>query len=80
MNAPCTVQRHKLSIEDYHRMGEAGILHSELEPDVMLLQPRADRYRDALPMTSDVLVLIEVADSSPGYDRCLLYTSPSPRD
>ena len=124
MNAPYTLQRHKLSVEDYHRMGEAGILRedsrveliegdlidkspigsahasvldslvtmlvrltddrtarvssqnplslppdSEPEPDAMLLRPRADRYRDALPGAADVLLLIEVADSSLGYDR-----------
>lgn len=42
---------------------------SEPEPDLMLLRPRADRYADAHPTAEDVLLLIEVADSSARYDR-----------
>jgi Uma2 family endonuclease len=44
-------------------------LESEPEPDVMLLRPRADFYRSGLPEPTDVLLLIEVADSSLAYDR-----------
>jgi Uma2 family endonuclease len=43
--------------------------HSEPQPDIMLLRPRADRYRSALPGAEDVLLLIEIADSSLQYDR-----------
>lgn len=43
--------------------------NSEPEPDLMLLRPRADRYADAHPRAEDVLLLIEVADSSARYDR-----------
>lgn len=42
---------------------------SEPVPDVMLLQPRADDYEDAPPMPADVLLLIEVSDSTLAYDR-----------
>jgi Uma2 family endonuclease len=42
---------------------------SEPEPDVALLKPRADYYRDALPGAADVLLIIEVADSTQRYDR-----------
>ena len=42
---------------------------NEPEPDVLLLRPRADRYRDALPGPADVLLVVEVAKSSLDYDR-----------
>jgi Uma2 family endonuclease len=35
----------------------------------MLLQPRADFYAGAHPSAADVLLLIEVADTSARYDR-----------
>ena len=43
--------------------------HNEPQPDLMLLRPRADRYRDSHPTAADVLLLVEVADSSLAYDR-----------
>jgi hypothetical protein len=42
---------------------------SELQPDVALLRPRADFYRDAHPGPADVLLIIEVADASLEADR-----------
>ena len=115
--------RHRLSVADYYRMGEAGVFApdarveliegevidmapigsrhgsavkrlvslltstlgsrvilavqdplrlsdlSEPEPDLMLLKPRDDFYADAHPSAADVLLLIEVADTSARYDR-----------
>lgn len=123
MGALLHLPRHKLSIADYHRMGDAGILHptarveliegeiidmapigslhasvvatlaellvvqvrgraivftqnpvtlppnSEPQPDIALLKPRTDRYRDALPLAADTLLVIEVADTTLQYDR-----------
>jgi Uma2 family endonuclease len=43
--------------------------HDEPEPDVSLLRPRTDDYADELPRPADVLLLVEVADSSLEYDR-----------
>jgi Uma2 family endonuclease len=43
--------------------------YSEPEPDLMLLRLREDRYRTAIPAPSDVLLVIEVANSSWRYDR-----------
>ena len=43
--------------------------HSEPEPDVALLRLRAGRYRKEKPLPADVLLLIEVADSTLRYDR-----------
>ena len=43
--------------------------HNELQPDLMLLRPRPDRYRNSHPTAADVLLLGEVADGSLAYDR-----------
>ena len=126
------VARRPLTVAEYHRMGEAGILsprdrvelvegelvamspvgsqhigavnalnrllmravgdkgvvsvqnpvrlddRTEPEPDVAVLKPRADDYRSAMPGPRDVLLAVEVADSSLGYDRAVkapLYAS-----
>jgi len=42
---------------------------SEPQPDIAVLQPRADGYETAHPRPEDILLLIEVADSSVQYDR-----------
>jgi len=39
------------------------------QPDVTVLRPRADRYAESLATPADVLLLIEVADSSLAQDR-----------
>jgi Uma2 family endonuclease len=118
-----TLPRYKLTVDDYHRMGETGILnedsrveliegeliemapigsqhasvvsilmallvpqcaglaivstqnsvqlsqHNEPQPDLMLLKPRTDWYRYALPTAADVLLVIEVADTTLAQDR-----------
>lgn len=115
-------QRHRLTVAEYYRMAEVGILpqearmeliegevidmppigslhagtviylanrltyavrdraivstqnplfldvHSEPQPDIALLRPRADFYRNAHPTTADVLLIIEVADTTLPYD------------
>ena len=119
-----TVKRHRFTVEQYHRMGAAGILgddveliagqilirepigayhagtvnrlnrlwtsrlgdravvqvqnpielaaeDSEPQPDIALLRPRADFYAAAHPVAGDVLLLIEVADTSLRLDRRL---------
>ena len=43
--------------------------YSEPQPDALLLKLRADYYIEALPTPADVLLLIEVADTSLDYDR-----------
>ena len=117
------VQRHRLSVADYHRMGEAGpfaegvrveliggeiidmspigsahvgmvarlgqmlyaaagqnaivyiqnpILlddNSEPEPDLALLKTRDDFYATSHPEPEDVLLLVEVFDTTLRYDR-----------
>ena len=41
---------------------------SEPEPDIAILRPRADFYMTAHPGSADVLLVIEVADTSLAYD------------
>jgi len=119
-----TATRHKLSVDDYYRMAETGVLkpgervelidgeiidmapigsghagntnqlnwifaraavaglalvsiqnplrldsYNEPEPDLMLLRPRKDYYRTSHPAASDVLLLVEVSDTSLAYDQ-----------
>ena len=54
-----------VSVQDPVVLGES----SEPEPDVALLRPRADFYKTRHPQANDVLLIIEVADSSLRYDR-----------
>ena len=43
--------------------------HSEPQPDVGLLRPRSDFYASEHPGPSDVLLIVEVAETSAGFDR-----------
>jgi Uma2 family endonuclease len=115
------VTRWRFTVHDYHRMGEAGILHeddrveliegelvemtaigtrhfscvnrlnrlfvmnvgddaivsvqnpvrlneyNEPQPDLAVIRPRD--YRESLPEPDDVLLLIEVSDTTLAYDR-----------
>jgi Uma2 family endonuclease len=42
---------------------------SDPQPDVMLLKPRPDGYSNAHPNAADVLLLIEVSDSTLSFDQ-----------
>ncbi len=57
--------RFIVSIQSPVHLGE----DSEPEPDVALLRPREDYYESAHPVPADVLLVIEVADSTLAYDR-----------
>lgn len=60
------------------RLGEAAVIRcqnplrlddtSEPEPDIAILRPRADFYMTAHPGPADVLLVIEVSDTSLAYD------------
>ncbi|RMF89709.1 MAG: Uma2 family endonuclease [Nitrospinota bacterium] len=47
------------------RVGE----YSEPQPDLTLLRPRSDFYATAHPTPRDVLLVVEVAETSTDYDR-----------
>jgi Uma2 family endonuclease len=54
-----------LSVQNPVRLDDG----SEPEPDVVVLRPRADDYATATPCPPDVLLLMEVADTSLDDDR-----------
>jgi Uma2 family endonuclease len=122
IDPPVVMQRHRLTVDEYYRMAEVGILppdarvelidgevidvapmksrhawavnrlaarlhdaarghalvtcqtplrlgeYSEPEPDLMLVKPRAEGYATEHPTAADVLLLVEVADTSIDYD------------
>ena len=43
--------------------------YSEPQPDLVVLKPRQDFYRNSLPTPEDVLIVIEVSDTTLDYDR-----------
>lgn len=43
--------------------------YSEPQPDISLLRPRSDFYAQGHPTPADVLLVVEVADSSAQFDR-----------
>jgi Uma2 family endonuclease len=43
--------------------------NSEPEPDVVIARLRADSYADSHPVPADIILVIEVADSSLDFDR-----------
>jgi len=54
-----------VSVQNPLQLGE----RYQPQPDLMLLREHADRYKSALPTAEDVLLLVEVADSSLDYDQ-----------
>ena len=58
-------QRALVAVQGPLRLGN----HAEPEPDVMILRWRDDFYASAHPGPEDVLLLIEVSDSTLDYDR-----------
>lgn len=76
--------RHQAAVDRFTRlfsslMADAAIIRvqgpvrlaedSEPQPDLMLLRGRADFYSSAHPGPGDVLLVVEVSDSSTEYDR-----------
>jgi Uma2 family endonuclease len=59
------VGRAIVSVQNPIQLGE----RSELQPELVLLQPRADFYASAHPGPGDVLLVVEVAETSAGVDR-----------
>jgi Uma2 family endonuclease len=54
-----------VSIQNSFRIPE----YSEPEPDILILKPRDDFYAEKFPLPEDILLLIEIADSSLCYDQ-----------
>jgi len=79
-----TGRRHNARVDRCNRLfhqslGDTAIIrvqgsivlddNGEPEPDLVLLRPRDDFYDDADATPADVLLIVEVADSSETYDR-----------
>ena len=62
---PALQSRAMLAVQDPVRLDDS----SEPQPDVMLLRWRDDFYRSGHPEPDDVLLLIEVSDTTLSYDR-----------
>lgn len=45
--------------------------HSEPQPDIALIRPPFERYVSSHPSPEDVFLMVEVAESSYDYDRCV---------
>ena len=54
-----------ISVQNPIRLGE----HSEPQPDISLLKPKDDFYASSHPGPEDVLLLVEVSETSAEYDR-----------
>lgn len=63
--APRLAEQAIVSVQDPLQLPGGG----EPVPDMMLLRPRVDFYSEAHPAPPDVLLLIEVADSSLAWDQ-----------
>jgi len=63
--APVAGSRATLSVQNPVILGE----HEEPQPDFAVLRYRADGYGARHPRAEDVLLVIEVADTSVAYDR-----------
>lgn len=71
---PRLVGRAIVWIQTNIRLGR----YSQPEPDMVILRPRGDYYKGSLPSSADVLLLVEVAETSLKYDRSVkraLYAS-----
>lgn len=58
-------QRAIVGVQDPIRLSD----YSEPQPDLTLLQPRPDFYVTAHPQPKNVLLVVEIADTSADYDR-----------
>jgi Uma2 family endonuclease len=58
-------QRASVAVQDPVRLSS----HSEPQPDLLLLRPRADFYASEHPGPQDVLLVVEVSDTTACYDR-----------
>jgi Uma2 family endonuclease len=62
---PSATDRYRLSVQNPVRLSR----HNEPQPDLMLLRLPADRYAASLPGPDDVLLVVEVSDTTLAYDR-----------
>lgn len=75
-HAACVKRLNQLLSDKVRKMAITGVQdpvllndYSEPQPDLTLLKPRADFYASGHPTPADVLVAIEVADTTAETDR-----------
>jgi Uma2 family endonuclease len=74
-HAACVIRLNRLLVPAINERGivsvgdPVGLADSVPEPDVALLRPRTDFYASARPQPKDILLVVEVADSTVDYDR-----------
>src|SRR5688572_28456489 len=61
MNAPLILPRHKLSLDDYHRMGAAGILHEDsrvelIEGELIDMAPIGSQHASVVTTLTELLI------------------------
>jgi Uma2 family endonuclease len=61
---PAVRSRARIGVQRPVRLGE----RSEPQPDIVLFAQDDDRYRDAHPTANDVLLIVEVSDSTLKFD------------
>lgn len=62
---PALAEQAIVNVQNPVVLGE----HSEPQPGLSVLRPRADFYRNSHPVPADIMLLIEVAESSSHFDR-----------
>jgi Uma2 family endonuclease len=62
--AETAAARAVVAVQDPVRLDDLN----EPQPDIALVRPRADFYAAAHPTAADVLLIVEVAETSPAYD------------
>jgi Uma2 family endonuclease len=75
-HAACVNRLNLLLVEALHGRAIVAVqnpvrlgAHSEPQPDVAVLRPRADYYAEGHPRPADILLLVEVAETSIDEDR-----------
>ncbi len=71
----------RINVLFFHHVGQSAIIRiqdpirlgnsSEPEPDIALVQPRDDLYAGSHPVPGDVLLVVEVSDTTLAYDHGL---------
>ena len=61
MGVPVSVPRRTLTVDKYHKIGAAGVFHADDRIELI--------KRDDVPSAGDVLLIVEIADTTLEYNR-----------
>lgn len=75
-HAACVDELTRLFVTFFGRSAKVSVQNpfvlggrSKPQPDLAVVRSRADRYKTALPTSPDVMLLVEVSDSTLAFDR-----------